>query len=49
MVRLRVVYTPAFSLGGDSFDEVAEPRELELPLHAAVYLVLRGLADPVKP
>jgi len=49
MVKLRVVYAPAFSLGGDSFDEVAEPRELELPLHAAVYLILRGLADPVKP
>lgn len=48
-VRLRIVYAPAFSLGGDLFDEVAEPREMEMPLHAAVYLVLRGLADPLRP
>ncbi|MEM3589311.1 MAG: hypothetical protein QXE25_05675, partial [Nitrososphaerota archaeon] len=47
-VRVRIVYAPAFQLGGDLFDEVPEPREAELPLHAAVYLVLRGLADPIR-
>lgn len=46
-VRLRIIYAPAFKLGDELFDEVAEPREAELPLHAAVYLVLRGLADPL--
>lgn len=43
-VRVRVSYSPAFSLGGETFDEISEPRTVELPLFAAVYLILRGLA-----
>ncbi|MEM0445573.1 MAG: DNA primase small subunit domain-containing protein [Nitrososphaerota archaeon] len=43
-VRVRVSYSPAFNLGGEEFDEVLEPRSIELPIYAAVYLILKGLA-----
>jgi len=45
-VRVRVAYSPAFRLGGEEFDEVSEPRALELPLYAAVYLIAKELASP---
>ncbi len=44
-IRVKVLFCPAFRLGGFEFDEVGEPRSMELPLFAAVYLVLRGAAD----
>jgi DNA primase small subunit len=44
-VRVRVLYCPAFRLGGMEFDEVPEPRSMELPLYAATYLILRGAAE----
>ncbi len=43
-VRVRIAYSPGFRLGGEEFDEIAEPRSTELPVYAAVYLISRGLA-----
>lgn len=43
-VRVRVAYSPGFRLGGEEFDEILEPRSLELPVFAAAYLIARGLA-----
>lgn len=43
-VRVRVAYSPAFRLGGVEFDEISEPRSIELPMYAAVYLIAKGLA-----
>ncbi len=47
-IRVKVLFCPAFRLGGIEFDEVGEPRSMELPLFAAVYLILRGAADVEK-
>lgn len=43
-MRVKVLYSPGFRLGGLEFQEVHGPVVTELPAHAAVYLVLKGLA-----
>lgn len=46
-LRVRVLFSPPFRLGGEEFEGVPEPREVEMPLNAAVYLLCRGLAEAV--
>jgi len=46
-LRVRILFSPRFSMGGEEFDEISEPTEREMPLHAAVYLLCRGLAAAV--
>ncbi len=43
-VKVRVLFAPRFRLGGEEFDEVEGPAEVKLPLAAAIYLALKGLA-----
>ncbi|MEM1955037.1 MAG: DNA primase small subunit domain-containing protein [Nitrososphaerota archaeon] len=43
-VRVRVLFAPRFRIGGEEFGPFEEPAEVKLPVHAAVYLILKGLA-----
>jgi DNA primase small subunit len=41
---VRVLFSPKFRLGGEEFDALEGPVEVRLPIAAAVYLMLKGLA-----
>ncbi len=43
-VRVRVLFAPKFRLGKEEFDVDEGPVEVKLPLAAAIYLMLKGLA-----
>jgi DNA primase small subunit len=43
-VKVRVFLSPKFRLGGEEFDALEGPVEVRLPIPAAVYLMLKGLA-----
>jgi DNA primase small subunit len=43
-VKVRVLFSPKFKLGGEEFDALEGPVEVRLPVAAAVHLMLKGLA-----
>ena len=43
-MKVRVLFLPKFRLGGEEFDALEGPVEVRMPVAAAVYLVLKGLA-----
>ncbi|MCS7142281.1 MAG: hypothetical protein NZ920_00585 [Aigarchaeota archaeon] len=46
-VPLTVFFSPRFSIGEVTIDEVREPTKISLPRYAAVYLICKGLASLV--
>jgi DNA primase small subunit len=43
-VKVRVIFAPKFRLGGEEFGAMEGPEEVRMPIAAAVYLMLKGLA-----